>query len=124
MTNLAELNLVWCDGNVYNNENKQLLERLREIDRECREFVETDEYHRFLVHRTNDQKRFLLIISGYLGEKFVPEIHSHKNILAIYVYCGDKVKHKAWSAPYNKVKYFIQLSFFILYDINPGQSHY
>jgi len=112
MTNLAELNLAWCDVNVYNNENKQLLEKLREIDRECREFVETDQCHRFLGRGVADPRRFILIISGYLGEKFVHKIHDHENILAIYVYCGDKVKHKAWSAPYNKVKYFIKFIFF------------
>jgi hypothetical protein len=125
MTNLEEINLVWCDGNVYNEGNKPLLERLREIDSKCKEFIETGECRRFLVGRgLHDPRRFLLIISGNLGANFVPEIHSRQNILAIYVYCVDKVKHKAWSAPFDKVKYFIKCIYFILYDINTGQSHY
>ena len=109
--------LVWCDKNIYNDENKELTERLRGICSECSEFVEVDECKRFLGRGVSDPRRFFLITSGALGQDLVPDVHDYQTILSIYVYCGDKARHEAWSASYNKVEYSIKVFFFLFYII-------
>jgi hypothetical protein len=104
---MQSISLAWLDANVYNEENKQTLEKLRQIFQPCMEFIEPDECERFLGRGKNDPRRFILIVSGAMGQDFVPEIHQHRNILSIYVYCGWREKHEKWSAEYRKVRYHL-----------------
>ena len=45
----------------------------------------------------------ILIISGSLGEIYVPKIHECKNILKIIVFCGSKEYHEKWGSKFSKV---------------------
>jgi len=104
MTNMTAIQFSWLDANMYNDQNKQLLKKIRDMTGECMEFVEEDECKRFLGRGVNDPRQFILIVSGQLGEKVVPDIHSRSNILSIYIYCGWREKHEKWSKTYNKVR--------------------
>ncbi|CAF3942892.1 unnamed protein product [Rotaria sordida] len=106
-TNLLPINLAWLDAHVYDENNKQLLDELRKIYQVCMEFVEEDECKRFLGRGIADPRRFILVVSGALGETLVPEIHEHSNILSIYVYCSWREKHEKWSRCYSKVGYHL-----------------
>ena len=104
---MQPINLAWLDANVFNEENKQTLEKLREIFQRCMEFTEQDECKRFLGRGQNDPRQFILVVSGGMGQVLVPEIHDHRNILSIYVYCEWREKHEKWSEEYRKVSYHL-----------------
>ncbi|CAF4198327.1 unnamed protein product [Rotaria sp. Silwood2] len=46
----------------------------------------------------------ILIVSGQLGRKVVPEMQKLRQVSSIYVYCYDIASNKEWSHPYSKVK--------------------
>ncbi|CAF4013112.1 unnamed protein product, partial [Rotaria sordida] len=48
--------------------------------------------------------RLIMIVSGRLGQEIVPSIHQLKQIILIYVYCGDKESNKPWAEKFSKVK--------------------
>jgi hypothetical protein len=105
MTHQEKVQFVWLDADVYNNENEQLLNKMREINNESMEFTEQDECLRFLRRGAAHPRRSIFIVSGKLGEKVVSKIHEHENIVSIYVYCGWREKHEKWAKQYEKVGY-------------------
>ena len=114
MAQSTSLQLAWLDGNIYSDENKELLKKIREINRDAMEFNEEEECLRFLGRGVGDPRRFIFIVSGALGEKMVPKIEEHQNVLSIYVYCGNRARHVAWSKPYKKVdNYLNNVCFFL-----------
>ncbi|CAF1327052.1 unnamed protein product [Rotaria sordida] len=97
------LQLVWLDVNIHRDINREFWTRIREIYPEAIEFGDQDECLRFLESGVDDPRRFIFIVSGVLGEKLVPDIQQHENILSIYVYCANICKHEEWSRQYEKV---------------------
>ncbi len=65
-------------------------------------FTEPDECIQFLININSD--KVFLIISGYLGQRLVPEIHSLPQLDAIYILCGREERHKVWIAEWSKVQ--------------------
>jgi hypothetical protein len=104
---MQQLNLAWLDANVYSDDNRRTLERLRTLFDPCMEFIEEDECSRFLGRGVSDPRRFILIVSGALGKDFVSKVHDHENILSIYVYCGRAEIHRVWAQSYSKVGYLL-----------------
>ncbi|CAF3749135.1 unnamed protein product [Rotaria sp. Silwood1] len=45
-----------------------------------------------------------MVVSGQLGRKIVPTIHSLRQVISIYVYCFDKKRNEEWACKYAKVK--------------------
>jgi len=88
---------------MYNDQNKQLLDKICAITGECIGFVEEEECLRFLGRGVADPRRFVFIVSGQLGEKLTSEIYGHENILSVYVYCTWREKHEKWAKQYKKV---------------------
>jgi hypothetical protein len=107
MAHSGLIHFAWLDANMYNDDNKQLLKKIREINNETMEFIEEDECVRFLGRGVADPRRFVFIVSGRLGQGLVPRLHDHENILSIYVYCGDKKRNEQWSQSYNKVRHHL-----------------
>jgi hypothetical protein len=103
MTNMTSIQFAWLDANMYSDENKQLLKKMRDITGVCMEFVEEDECLRCLGRGVADPRQFVFIVSGQLGEKLKSEIYEHENILSVYVYCTWREKHEKWAKQYKKV---------------------
>ncbi|UJR24826.1 hypothetical protein I4U23_006200 [Adineta vaga] len=104
MSNLQSIKIGWYDKNVYSEENKELLHAIRGIHH-CMEFVDETECERFIGRGINNSQKFILIISGALGQSFVPTISDRRNIYSIYIYCGNKSFHETWTVRYgSKVK--------------------
>ena len=63
-------------------------------ENQCEDFLRT-------ASRTD---RLVLIISGQVGQKFIPQIyHQSDQIISIYVICADRSKHLQWTSQYPKV---------------------
>lgn len=99
----TSLQVVWLDAKIHDKTNREFWTRIREINPEAVEFDNQDECLRFLEHNGDDPRRFILILSGILAEKLVPDLHQREDILSIYVYCGNISKHEGWSRQYEKV---------------------
>ena len=103
----ASLHVVWLDANIFNDENKVLLEQMRKVvDRPdlVNEFVDKDECIRYLARGTIGSNHYIVVVSGRLGPALLPSIHSREAISSIYVYCGDRQRAELWTAEYSKVK--------------------
>ncbi|CAF3915850.1 unnamed protein product [Rotaria sp. Silwood1] len=103
MAQSTSLQLAWLDANIHSDINRELWTRIREIYPKAMEFDDQDEYLRFLGPGVDDPRRFILIVSGVIAEKLVPDIQQRENILSIYVYCANISKHEGWSRQYEKV---------------------
>jgi hypothetical protein len=101
----TSLQVVWLDAKIHDNINREFWTRIREINPEAVEFDNQDECLRFLGHNVNDPRRFILIVSGVLAEKLVPDLQQREDILSVYVYCAHISKHEGWSRQYEKVDY-------------------
>ncbi len=49
------------------------------------------------------QDRLILIVSGQLGRKLVPQIHHLRQLSSIYVFCMDKQANERWTRQFTKV---------------------
>ena len=105
MAQSTSIQIVWLDAKIHDDINREFWTRIREINPEAVEFDNQDEFLRFLGHGVDDPRRFILIVSGVLAEKLVPDIQQRENILSIYVYCAHIFKHEGWSRQYEKVNY-------------------
>ena len=98
--------LVWLDSSVNETEDNQAIQKtLREIINYFKAFDDLNKCHRYMSS-LSPQDRVILIVSGRFGRELVPRIHSHPQILAIYVYCFDKEANEKWSKPFSKVRRF------------------
>lgn len=100
---MEKLHFAWLDADMYNEQNKQLLKEIRQINSETMEFTEEAECLRFLGRGVANQRKFVFIVSGRLGEKLVPNLYEHENIISIYIYCANRERHEQWSNSYEKV---------------------
>ncbi|CAM2725207.1 unnamed protein product [Rotaria socialis] len=104
MAQSTSLQLVWLDANIHRDINREFWTKIREIYPEAMKFDDQDECLRFLGSGVDDPRRFILIVSGIIAEKLVPDIQRCENILSIYVYCANIFKHEGWSRQYEKVE--------------------
>ena len=76
--------------------------KLRSVVNDIHLFTDPDECVAFLAE-VQTEKAFI-IVSGSLGEKIVPVLHPMKQVDAIYIFCGDKSRHKEWIRAWPKIK--------------------
>ena len=99
---------VWLDDQVNKSaENLELQEKLSTLVPQCSSLIVFDnasECEQYLLQYKEDQD-IILIVSGSLGQTFLPNIHHLSAISMIYVYCFDKEMHDLLAQQYKKVKY-------------------
>ena len=110
-TNLELRRLIWldkfCDAT---QENREIQDKLRSIINCLVTFDNYQSFEYFLKHQIKDQEeKILLIVSGQLGQEIIENIHQHKQIISILVFCGNKQKNELWAKNYPKVYSFLEL---------------
>lgn len=96
--------IVWLDAQVNStDENRQVQKCLRNLVCQLTVFDRENECRTYIESLSIEQK-ILLIISGQLGQIFVPQIHQLQQIFSIYVYCRNKQLNEQWSKSYPKIK--------------------
>ena len=68
------------------------------------QFQNDEECQKYIEHKSNH--RLVLITSGSCGLKLVPQIHHHPQVISIYVFCMDEIRHQKWACKFSKVIYF------------------
>ena len=101
--NLETFSLIWLDGIVNDSvENIETQQRLRTFINHLKTFQKGDECIQYIESLPKD--RFVLIVSGRLGQEIVPQIHQLRQVYSIYVYCLDKERNERWAKRYPKIK--------------------
>ncbi|CAF4001701.1 unnamed protein product [Adineta steineri] len=55
------------------------------------------------IGKMKDEK-IILIISGTLGQNFIPIIHDTSQIISIFIFCKNKLVHELWAHSWSKIK--------------------
>ncbi|CAF2126019.1 unnamed protein product [Rotaria magnacalcarata] len=96
--------VIWVDGN--NDENnddcRNTLAKLRTVVSDVNVCTTPEGCIEFL-NEIVDGKAFI-ISSGALGQTLVNDIHSMPKVDAIYIFCGNKARHKSWSQNWPKIR--------------------
>ncbi len=105
--NLELLTLIWLDKFVEaTQENREIQDKLRLIINYLIVFDNCESCEHYLKNEINDQQeKIILIVSGQLGQEIIENIHQLRQIVSIFVFCGDKQKHERWAKDYSKVKF-------------------
>ena len=101
---LQNYRLVWVDAGIdeSNGDCQHTLAQLRNVVNDIKIFQDSDTGVDFL--RGIVDERAFVIASGSLGKDLVPRIHSMPQVDTIYIFCGDRARHKAWSEQWSKIK--------------------
>ncbi|CAF1053656.1 unnamed protein product [Adineta ricciae] len=102
--NLETFSLAWLDEEVDSTEeNKQTQQQLRQIINHLKTFHDKQQCHDY-VTSLSSQDRLVLIVSGRCGQELVPQIHSLRQVSAIYVYSKDEQANEQWTKCFIKVQ--------------------
>jgi hypothetical protein len=96
--------LIWVDGNIdlKNEDCENTLTKLREVVKKVHHCMTPAECIEFL-NNMDDEKAFV-ILSGYLGQHLVPDIHDMAQVRAIYIFCSNKAQHEGWANEWPKMQ--------------------
>ncbi|CAF2035287.1 unnamed protein product [Rotaria magnacalcarata] len=95
--------VIWLDADASTEKNRTQEVNLRSMVKHLELFQDVESCYIYIKERSKADK-LRLIVSGSLGQKIVPSIHTSEEIASIYVYCLDKQSHLQWTKPFFKVK--------------------
>ncbi|CAF1532749.1 unnamed protein product [Didymodactylos carnosus] len=104
--NYESISLLWLDANVNTSNNNLITQKkLRAAVNFLRTFNNPNDCAEWMQRRqvTAADDKIILIVSGELGRDFVPEIHELPQLIAVFVYCMDKVANEQWAKNHSKV---------------------
>lgn len=112
-TNLELLTLIWVDQWAdTTQENREIQDKLRSIINYLRIFDNCQECENFIKSKINDQEdNIILIVSGQFAQDIIEKIHHLRQIISIFIFCGNKQKYEIWAKNYKKV---FEINFFLL----------
>ena len=110
--NLELIRLIWADKFVDSTEeNREIQNKLRLINNSLQVFDNCQECEDFIKNNLNSKSdQIILILSGQFGQNIIENIHQLKQIISIFIFCGDKQKNESWAKNYKKVFEFIHLN--------------
>ena len=101
---LQDYRLVWVDGNFSESDAdcQNTLQQLRTVVNDVQVFTESNA----CVDFVNDviEEKVFVIASGALGKDLVPQIHALPQVDTVYIFCGNRERHKPWTEEWSKVK--------------------
>jgi hypothetical protein len=96
--------LVWLDYTT--EENRDLQDQLRTIVDDLKIFTNHQECELYIrkIHLFSpNNQQVILIVSGQLGQSFVPLIHDLPQVKRVYVFCIKKETNCEWTNKFIKV---------------------
>ncbi len=101
--NVEISSLVWLDSSVNTlQESIDAQQRLRSLMDHLEAFEHEDDCEQY-IKSLSESEPIVLIASGKLGQKIVRRVHQLRQVASIYIYCGDKDRHKVWIKEFPKV---------------------
>lgn len=97
--------LIWYDTSIrnYQQDDQYTVSQLYLVMKSI--FMCTNEQNCLeYINEVYSKNKLFLIISGSIGENFLPKINDLSQINSIYIFCGRKTKHEVWAKKYVKIK--------------------
>ncbi|CAF4153957.1 unnamed protein product [Rotaria sordida] len=96
--------LIWLDADYdeSKNEYKQSMQQLRNIIATIIIFTDADQCVDYLSDI--EDEKVLMIVSGSLGQRVIPEIQAFPQLASVYVFSGNQSIHEQWARKIPKVK--------------------
>ncbi|CAF1309314.1 unnamed protein product [Rotaria magnacalcarata] len=96
--------VIWADRNIDLNklDCQNTIANLRGIVNQVNPYTKLEECIEWL--NENKEETAFIITSGALGQQLVSEIYSMPTLDAVYIFCGNKQRHKAWAKKWMKIK--------------------
>ncbi|CAF1014512.1 unnamed protein product [Adineta steineri] len=96
--------LIWLDNNIdeSNDDCQNTITQLRRTVNDTNTFTDVDQCFEF-IETVVDQKA-CMIISGSLGQHFVPFVHNMSQINSIFIFCDNWKLHEQWVKNWSKIK--------------------
>jgi hypothetical protein len=91
--------LAWVDVNT----NLATQKRLSSLGAILNVFSDLNTFIDYITTDARELNSVILIISGSLGQEFIPMIDIFPQLHSIYIYCTDAIKHMDWAQEYNKI---------------------
>lgn len=102
MQYMETYSIFWLDASIDNQDNFAVQKQLRSIINQLKIFNDAREFMS-CIRQLCQRDLTILIVSGNLGRKVVPELQNIRQVSSIYIYCYDKPSNEQWSRAYNKV---------------------
>ncbi|CAF1299682.1 unnamed protein product [Adineta steineri] len=96
--------LIWLDSSIdETNDNCQnAITRIRRAVNDINTYTDVDQCFEFI--ETVVDKKACMIISGSLGQHFVPFVHNMPQIDSIFIFCDNRKHHEQWTKDWPKIK--------------------
>ncbi|CAF4160094.1 unnamed protein product [Rotaria sp. Silwood2] len=96
--------LLWIDGTIDKSEAnfQKDFDQIKSVISDVNVFTHPDDCIQLL--NTMTLEKGFLIVSGFLGQYFVPQIHSMRQVDTIYIYCSNKARHEQWAHEWPKIE--------------------
>ena len=122
--NFETASLLWLDASANKSkENLETAHKLRSIIPHLQIFETTNDCEEY-IRQSSTHDRLIIIVSGRLGQEILPQIHSYRQILSIYVYCMNKRANEEWAKHFTKIKNVINKPDKLLHQIRSDQLKY
>ena len=103
----GEFEIVWLDQQqIQNADEPDYLNRRVDLNQffNCLRVVNTSESCLTHLSTLDIADKVLLIVSGSLGEHTLPLVHEQEQIVSIFIFCDDIIKHREWASKYLKIR--------------------
>ncbi|CAF1483134.1 unnamed protein product [Adineta steineri] len=104
MQRVQNVVLIWLDNNIdQNNDDCQnTIIQLRQVVNDTNTFTDVDQCFEFIEAIV--EKKACMIISGSLGQHFVPRVHSMSQVDSIFIFCENQKHQEQWVKDWPKIK--------------------
>ncbi|CAF1671927.1 unnamed protein product, partial [Adineta ricciae] len=101
---IQEVLLIWLDANIENNNDdvQNTITLLRRAVNDVNTYTDNDKCIQFV--KSIENRKACMIISGSLGQLIVPQIHELSQVDSIFIFRGNKRRHKGWTKDWPKIK--------------------
>ncbi|CAF1304562.1 unnamed protein product, partial [Adineta steineri] len=96
--------LIWLDNNIDENNDdcQNTIIKLRRAVNDTNTFTDVDQCFEFI--ETVVDKKACIIISGSLGQHFVPFVHNMSQVDSVFIFCDNRKYHEQWTKDWPKIK--------------------
>ncbi|CAF1027616.1 unnamed protein product [Adineta steineri] len=96
--------LIWLGNNIDENKDdcQNTITQLRRVVNDTNIFTDVDQCFEFI--ETVVDKKACMIVSGSVGQHFVPFVHNMSQVDSIFIFCNNRKLHEQWAKDWPKIK--------------------
>jgi tetratricopeptide (TPR) repeat protein len=104
MKMVQNVHLIWLDNRINDNSADccNTITQLKSVINTINTYTDGEECIEFFKSMTDEKA--CMIISGSLGQHFVPRVHNMSQVDSIFIFCVMKQRHEEWVKEWPKIK--------------------